>query len=102
MEPIKKLFCHRHRGTAVVISMIFVLVFSALAVSMATMSGTNLQIAENQREADCARACAESGLEIIRFWINRFSLPGSTDQNLVFTQLASSPNSSLPGGAAAR
>jgi Tfp pilus assembly protein PilX len=93
MEPIKKLFCQRHRGTAVVISMIFVLVFSALAVSMATLSGTNLQIAENQREADCARACAESGLEIIRFWINRFSLPGSTDQNLVFTELACSPNS---------
>jgi hypothetical protein len=69
--------------------MIFVLVFSALAVSMSTLSGTNLQIAENQRKADCARACAESGVEIIRFWLNRFSVEGATEQSLVFNELSS-------------
>ena len=93
MEPIRRLFCRRIRrtkGAAFVTSMIFVLVFSALAVSMATMSGTNLQISENQREADCARACAESGLEIMRFWLSRFSVPGDTDPAIVFNALASS------------
>jgi hypothetical protein len=69
--------------------MIFVLVFSALAVSMSTLSGTNLQIAENQRKADSARGCAESGVEIIRFWLNRFSVAGATEQSLVFNELAS-------------
>ncbi len=78
MEPIKKLFCRRNRGAAFVVAMIFVLVFSALAVSMATLSGTNLQIAENQRKGDCARASAESGVEIIRFLLNRFSVEGAT------------------------
>ncbi len=89
MEPIKKLFCRRNRGAAFVVAMIFVLVFSALAVSMATLSGTNLQIAENQRKGDCARASAESGVEIIRFWLNRFSVEGATEQSLVFNELSS-------------
>jgi len=97
MEPIKKLFCRRHRGTAFVISMIFVLVFSTLAVSMAAFSGTNLQISENQRKDDCARACAESGIEIIRFWLSRFSVVGTTDAGEVFYNLGSpSSPTSLP------
>jgi Tfp pilus assembly protein PilX len=97
MEPIKKLFCRRHRGAAFIISMVFVVVFSALAVSMATLSGTNVQIAENERKGDCARACAESGVEIIRFWLNRFSVAGSTDMGVVFDNLGSpSSPASLP------
>ena len=98
MEPIKRLFCRsirRTKGAAFVTSMIFVLVFSALAVSMATLSGTNLQISENQRKADGARACAESGLEVMRFWLNRFSVPSATEQSLVFGQLAISLQSDL-------
>jgi len=97
MEPIKKLFCRKHSGAAFVVAMIFVLVFSALAVSMATLSGTNLQIAENQRKGDCARASAESGVEIIRFWLNRFSVPGATNPSLVLNELSSSASvHSLP------
>ena len=97
MAPIKRLFCRRHRGTAFVISMIFVLVFSTLAVSMAAFSGTNLQISENQRKGDCARACAESGVDIIRFWLSRFSVEGTTDAGLVFYNLGSpSSPTSLP------
>jgi hypothetical protein len=91
MEPIRRLFCRSVRntkGAAFVTSMIFVLVFSALAVSMVTLSGTNLQISENQRKGDCARASAESGVEIIRFWLSRFAVEGATEQHLVFDELA--------------
>jgi hypothetical protein len=64
---------------------------------MATFSGTNLQISENQRKSDCARACAESGVEIIRFWLSRFSVVGSTDMGVVFYSLGSpSSPASLP------
>jgi len=70
--------------------MIFVVIFSALAVSMAAMSGTNVQIAENQRKADHARACAESGFDVIRFWLNRVSISGTTAEDLRFSQIADS------------
>lgn len=95
MKTAKKLFCRKHRGAAFVVSMIFILVFSALAVSMATLCDTNVQIAENQRKGDCARACAESGVDIVRFWLSRFSVPGATEQSIVLSELATSLQSDL-------
>jgi Tfp pilus assembly protein PilX len=49
MKPIKKIVCQKRAGAALILSMTFVLIFSALAISMATMSGRNVQIANNQR-----------------------------------------------------
>jgi hypothetical protein len=80
----------RKKGTALIISMIFMLVFSALAVSMATVSGINTQIAENQRKANRSRACAESGLEIIRRWLNEVSIPGNTPEIQKFYMIGDS------------
>lgn len=70
--------------------MIFVVIFSALAVSMAAMSGTNVQIAENHRKADLARACAESGFDVMRYWLSRVSISGTTAEDLRFDQIANS------------
>jgi len=63
---------------ALIISMIFVLVFSALAVAMFSTSGVNVQIANNHHKANVAFANAESGLEVMRFWLNRIKMPSST------------------------
>lgn len=67
----------KRRGVALILSMIFVVIFSSLAVSVAAFSGTNVQIADNQRKADRARACAESGLDIVRYWLNRIAMSGT-------------------------
>jgi len=90
MAPISKTSRLKNQGTVLIISMIFVVIFSALAVSMATMSGTNVQIAENQHKADCARICAESGFDVIRYWLNRVSISGTTADDLKFSQIAAS------------
>ncbi|MBN2128572.1 MAG: hypothetical protein JW741_03715 [Sedimentisphaerales bacterium] len=62
---------------------------------MATLSGTNVQIAENQRKLDSTRGCAESGLEIVRYWMNRVSLSGITPAEERFNELADSLESEL-------
>ena len=80
----------KNRGAVLIISMIFLVIFSALAVSMAAMSGINVQIAENQRKADHARACSESGFDVIRFWLNRVSISGTTAPSERFNQIANS------------
>jgi len=77
--------------------MIFVVIFSALAVSMAAMSGTNVQIAENHRKADLARACAESGFDVMRYWLSRVSISGTTAEDLRFDQIANSLQEELTG-----
>ena len=68
----------RRKGAALIICTIFVLVFSAVAVAIASLSGNNLQIAENQRRGDGARGCAESGQEVSRHWLSRVYVPSST------------------------
>ena len=68
---------HR-RGAAMILSMIFLVVFAVLAIAMNTMSGMSLQTADNQRRANSAFANAESGLEVERFWLNRVMIPSST------------------------
>jgi len=78
------------KGAVLIICMIFLCIFTTLAVSMATMTDTNLQNAAYYHKADAARASAESGLEIIRFWLGRVAVSGLTPQNQVFSQIANS------------
>ena len=90
-----KLHHQKRHGAALVLAMIFVIVFSVLAVSMATMSGTSVQLADNQRKADSARASAESGLDVARFWLNRISIPASTPPTHRFYSIATSLENDL-------
>jgi len=82
MKPTGKLVFNKHGGVALIMSMIFVLIFSALAVSMASISGANAQIASNHHKANLALAAAQSGLECARYVISTVTLP-ETGQNSV-------------------
>lgn len=77
------------KGTALIISIIFLAVFSALAVSLGSISSVNLQLAENHQRANRARANAESGLETIRFWLGRISMQGTVPPSQRLSNLAS-------------
>jgi hypothetical protein len=63
MKPAVQESLSRHRGAALIISMIFIVIFSALAVSMATMSGANVQLASNIHKVNSALSAAQSGIE---------------------------------------
>ena len=78
----------RNYGSALILSMIFIVICSVLAVSLATMSGNNVQLADNQRKADRARACAESGFDVIRYWLNKVSISGTTSEEQRFSLIA--------------
>jgi hypothetical protein len=58
----------RH-GAALIVALVFVLLFSTLAVSLVSLCNTNVQIADNQRKAGLARSSAQSGLETFRYWL---------------------------------
>jgi len=95
MKRARNLPSPRQQGSALVLSLIFVVMFSALAVSMAGLSGANVQIADNHRKLDNARACAESGLEILRYWLSKVEISGTTEANQRFSQLGTSLQSEL-------
>lgn len=73
---------HRSRGVTLILSMIFVLVFSALAVSLAALSGANVQVASNQHKLNTALLAAQSGLECAKYIVHTVSL-GETNTNQV-------------------
>ena len=83
MAPAKKKSKKlNRRGAVLIVSLIFVLIFSALAVSMATMSGTNVQLATNQHKANSALSAAQSGIECGKYVISTISL-GDTGLNYI-------------------
>jgi len=78
MALTKKTVSLNHRGAVLIISMIFLLIFTALAVSMANLSGTNVQLAYNQHKLNSALSSAQSGLEVMQYWLTRVKIPNST------------------------
>ena len=45
-----------------------------MATALVTLSGANVQLAENLRKADTTRGNAESGLEVMRYWLSQVVL----------------------------
>ncbi|MHC4557022.1 MAG: pilus assembly PilX N-terminal domain-containing protein [Planctomycetota bacterium] len=78
MAPTKNTSYRKRRGSALIVSMIFVLIFSALAISMVTLSGTNVQLASNHHNINAALAAAQSGQEVMRYWFSRVLIASST------------------------
>lgn len=78
----------KYRGVALVISMVFVMVFSTLAIAIFTMSSTNTLAADNLHQANQARSAAESGLEAIRYYAEQISISGTLAPEYRFGNMA--------------
>jgi len=89
MKPTKKVKAayYKRRASALIVSLMFVLIFSALAISMMTMSGTNVQLASNHHHVNNALAAAQSGQEVVRYWLSRVLFSSSTLQANYFTTI---------------
>ncbi len=95
MRSTKKSLRRHRPGAVLIISMIFVVVFSVLGMAMVTVADSNAQIASNQHQLARALASAESGLEILRYWLTRVRMPNATDQSDYFTTIINSVHDDL-------
>jgi cytoskeletal protein CcmA (bactofilin family) len=95
MKRTKKFARANPEGSALVLTLIFVTMFSALAVALATISGANVQVAKNQCTADNVRGSAESGLEVMRYWMSKVAMSGNIAPSERFSHLASSLQDAL-------
>ena len=75
--------------------MIVLAVGATMAVSMSSLSATNLQLADNHRQANRALANAHSGLEVMRYWLDQATVPVTTDPNQLIQGFASSLQTAL-------
>jgi hypothetical protein len=81
MGPKIKSARRKRAGAVLIISMIFVVIFSALAISMATLSGNNLQLASNHQNLNAALVAAQSGQEVMRYLLSRVLISSATPQS---------------------
>jgi len=82
MKPARqaKISRRNRRASTLILSLMSVLIFSTLAISMMTLSSTNLQLASNHHNVSTALATAQSGQEVIRYWLSRVLFSSSTPQ----------------------
>jgi len=62
-------------GFSSIMAVIFVSLFSMLAISFTAMSGINVQVSKNHHDMSAAQAAAESGLEYANYLINSYTPP---------------------------
>ncbi len=86
MQLRKKQVYYRHRGAVLIVSMILVLVFSVLAVSLATFTDTNTQLANNQHLANSALLAAQSGMECALYMASTVSLESTAINSVTDAQ----------------
>jgi len=65
------------RGFSSIMAVIFVALFSMLAISFTAISGINIQVSKNHRDMSAAQAASESGLEFIHYLINDYIANGA-------------------------
>ena len=78
----------KQRGIALVMVLIFVTIFSTLSVAMFTMSSNNTIVANNLHTVNEARSAAESGLEVIRYYIEQVTIGSSVSESNRFDTMA--------------
>jgi hypothetical protein len=80
----QKFYSRYRKGVALLLALIFVALFATFAVSLASMSGTNVQLADNQSNLNSAMSAALSGLDCAKYLAKTVTLP-STNQDTVST-----------------
>ncbi|UCD51814.1 MAG: hypothetical protein JSW27_04105 [Phycisphaerales bacterium] len=84
------------KGLTLIACMIFMVVFLALGASLAAMSGSNVQLSANQQRGARALAAAESGLEILRYWLSQIVIETTvTAPSQYYTEILSQLKTAL-------
>jgi type II secretory pathway pseudopilin PulG len=66
---------NNRKGMALIMAMIFIAVFSTLSAVIVTKTSRNVQTAANHRRGNRAYENALSGLEYMRYWLDRVEMP---------------------------
>jgi hypothetical protein len=92
--------CSPRRGTASVLAMLYLMLFSSLAIGFYAATNVSVQVSHNERRGTLASVAAESGMEFVRYQLAQVIIPHGTPQSQLFdrvyeqlcTNLNSTPN----------
>jgi hypothetical protein len=78
---------HGRRGIAALIAMLYLIIFSTLALGFYAAVTTAAQVAHNDEKALGAQIATESGLAFITYQLGRVGVPGNTPPNKVMEEV---------------
>jgi hypothetical protein len=88
MKTSAKTQKNKRQGIALILSMVFIVIFSAISIGFLSLSSANTQIADNHRTSNNALNAAFSGLEMMRYWCSRpaIAIPGMTSADARYVE----------------
>jgi len=87
----------RRRGLASVLAMLFLVLFSTLAVGFYAATTLSAQVAKNERSLTTAQSAAESGMEFMRYQLGIITVPPGTPSNQLLTTVYGLLSTNLNG-----
>jgi hypothetical protein len=82
----RRLLRARHRGMTAVIAMIYLGLFSTLAVGFYQATTMSIRVVHNDRDVAMALAAAESGMQYMKYQMSRVSIPPTHTDPAVVVQ----------------
>ncbi|HEV2296365.1 MAG TPA: hypothetical protein VGR35_21155 [Tepidisphaeraceae bacterium] len=80
--------CCRRRGATAVLAMLYLVLFSTLALGFYAATTTAVQVSHNEEKASRAFLASESGMDFMRYHLARVSIPPFAPATSVTTELA--------------
>src|SRR5687768_13317013 len=77
------------RGVASVLAMLFLVLFSVLAVGFYAASTMSAQVSRNERSISDAQFAAESGMQFMRYYLGSMDLPNDTGNDTLLSAVRS-------------
>src|SRR5688500_8884686 len=78
---------YARRGVASVLAMLYVVIFSALALGFYAATTTAGQMATNDRTTHAAHIAAESGIQFLRYHLNALDVAAGLKSDKIFEQV---------------
>ena len=85
--PVRGPRLHRRRGTASVLAMLYLVIFSTLAIGFYSAVTTSVQVAHNDERVMNAQIATEAGMQFMRYQLNLARIPGGTPNDKVLAEL---------------
>jgi Tfp pilus assembly protein PilX len=87
----------RRHGLSSVLAMLYLVLFSTLAVGFAAATSMNSQISRNERSLQQADSAADGGMQFIRYQLGAMTIPPGTQTSALLSAAATSLATQLNG-----
>lgn len=93
---MKPVVARRH-GVTSLLAMIYLIIFSALAIGFYTSTTTAVLVANNEKKITLSHTAAEGGAEFIRYQLAAIDVPPGTPDDEIFSHVADQLKTALEG-----